>query len=319
MRKGPYSDAVRDIPGSESWLVINTDGSSFRNGKPDAIAGVGVYFGPNDKRNTGQPLGPGKQTNQRAELMAVKIALEKAPIDQVVLISSDSRYAINCLTDWLPLWKQRSWKKVEGIFKENTELIQSIVKRMETRQKFNALTYFWWVKGHSGDPGNEFADKLAVKGSKCAWGQRDRQQKADRRRQARITRYKTFVAIHLPVERRRIHYVRREEVSQYTQGSDCIFGVFNKHLAAAWFRDHGSQRHVERPQRPAKRARSKTAGKPKAGVPKPKETEPQETESPKMAAMANQKKGTKTVRFALPNISTEPEMAHDAMEVCAKA
>jgi ribonuclease HI len=66
----------------------------------------------------------------------------------------------------LPLWKQRSWKKVEGIFKENTGLIESIVKRMETRQKFNALTYFWWVKGHSGDPGNECADKLAVQGSK---------------------------------------------------------------------------------------------------------------------------------------------------------
>jgi len=31
-------------------LVINTDGSSFRNGTAQAIAGVGVYFGPRDNR-----------------------------------------------------------------------------------------------------------------------------------------------------------------------------------------------------------------------------------------------------------------------------
>jgi hypothetical protein len=31
-------------------LVINTDGSSFHNGKADAIAGIGVYFGPHDNR-----------------------------------------------------------------------------------------------------------------------------------------------------------------------------------------------------------------------------------------------------------------------------
>jgi ribonuclease HI len=31
-------------------LVINTDGSSFGNGKTEAVAGVGVYFGPKDPR-----------------------------------------------------------------------------------------------------------------------------------------------------------------------------------------------------------------------------------------------------------------------------
>jgi hypothetical protein len=34
----------------EDPLVINTDGSSFHNGKADAIAGIGVYFGPHDNR-----------------------------------------------------------------------------------------------------------------------------------------------------------------------------------------------------------------------------------------------------------------------------
>ena len=147
-----------------------------------------------------------------------------------------------------------------------------------------------------------------------AWGQRDREQKADRRRQARLTRYKTFVAIYLPVERRCVHYVRREDVSKYTQGSDCVSGVFNKHAAAVWFRDHGHQGPAEKPRRPARRARSKKAGKGKAVTPEPKETE-----APKTVAMANPEENTKTVRFALPNMSSEPELGHDAMEVCTEA
>jgi hypothetical protein len=125
---------------------------------------------------------------------------------------------------------------------------------------------------------------------RCAWGQRVREQKADRRRQARLTRYKTFVAIYLPVERRCVHYVRREEVSKYTQGPGCVSGVFNTHAAAVWFRDNGHQGPAEKARRPAKRARSKKAGKRKAGTPQPKETE-----APKTVAMANPEENTKTV------------------------
>jgi hypothetical protein len=35
--------------GFQDYLTINTDGSTFRNGEPDAVSGVGVYFGKNDK------------------------------------------------------------------------------------------------------------------------------------------------------------------------------------------------------------------------------------------------------------------------------
>jgi ribonuclease HI len=174
-------------------LVINTDGSAFRNGKQDAIAGVGVYFVCRDiksvlqpsaqflfyraqgeqsrdtltqRRNIGVPLGKGKQTNQRAELTAILLALEKAPADRDVLIRSDSKYAINCVTDWGYKWAHRSWRKPAGIVMENMDIIEPILQRTKTRRMFDAKTKYEWVKGHAGDQGNTGADRLAKQGSK---------------------------------------------------------------------------------------------------------------------------------------------------------
>ena len=117
-------------------------------------------------RNVGVPLGPGKQTNQRAELMAIKIALDKAPVTADVVIRSDSMYAIECITSWHSKWQLASWKTPAGILKENNALIELILRRMRVRKLAGAATKFFWVKGHAGDEGNERADKLAVQGSR---------------------------------------------------------------------------------------------------------------------------------------------------------
>ncbi|KAF2113296.1 ribonuclease H-like domain-containing protein [Lophiotrema nucula] len=146
-------------------LDIYTDGSSFNNGKDDAIAGLGVWFGHGDHRNAAQPLGPGKQTNQRAELKAVKIALERAPNENVI-IHSDSKYTIDCVTYLWMNWEVESWYKSAGILMENTDLIRPIVEIMENRKCRFLTTGFTWVKGHSGNKGNEAADALAREGSK---------------------------------------------------------------------------------------------------------------------------------------------------------
>ena len=56
-------------------INVYTDGACSRNGQPNAKAGLGVYFGDDDYRNYGARIG-GKQTNNRAEVMAILSAAD---------------------------------------------------------------------------------------------------------------------------------------------------------------------------------------------------------------------------------------------------
>ena len=55
-------------------INVYTDGACVNNGKPDARAGFGVWFGENDPRNVSESF-TGPQTNNRAELLAIIRAL----------------------------------------------------------------------------------------------------------------------------------------------------------------------------------------------------------------------------------------------------
>ncbi|CAJ2501168.1 Uu.00g040210.m01.CDS01 [Anthostomella pinea] len=76
---------------------------------------------------------PVTPTNQRAEIVAIIIALEWAleryddlngyPRLQVT-IHSDSRYAVGCMTDWIYKWSQNGWVNARGNDVANRDLIQ---------------------------------------------------------------------------------------------------------------------------------------------------------------------------------------------------
>lgn len=177
---------VRDAP-----IRIYTDGSSLSNGKSSAWGGVGVYFGPADKRNISEPLSGTKQTNQRAELTAMVRALEVAPKDRKIIIVSDSKYSIDCVTDWFHNWQRNGWVNSAKKPVENRDLVQKILDQLNERMRLNAhrtvdeeetpsteKRSFWdrglggvrfeWVKGHDKDAGNSAADGLAVAGARSA-------------------------------------------------------------------------------------------------------------------------------------------------------
>lgn len=98
-------------------------------------------------------------TNQRMELMAVIDALEKHPRPAKITIITDSMYVINGATKWHKTWLRSGWRNSKGQPVKNRELWERLLEQSYGRVRFE------WVKGHSGNPGNERADDLATEAS----------------------------------------------------------------------------------------------------------------------------------------------------------
>jgi len=119
-------------------------------------------------RNISEGLKGERQTNQRAELTAVKRALDICPIDRNAIIFSDSSYSINCVTTWFKSWRRNGWMTASKKPVDNKDLVEDVVKKIEERELCGTQTNFVWLKGHADDPGNIAADKLAVEGAEEA-------------------------------------------------------------------------------------------------------------------------------------------------------
>lgn len=132
-------------------IIAAADGSSLANPGP---AGWAWYIDEEHWAAGGWAMG----TNNMGELQAVLDLLESTAIsaDQPIRILCDSQYVINSLTKWLPGWKRKGWKKADGKPVLNQDLLMRLDKAMDQRE----IT-FEWVKGHSGHPLNEAADKRA--------------------------------------------------------------------------------------------------------------------------------------------------------------
>ena len=76
-----------------------------------------------------------------------------------VELFTDSRYVMDGITQWIQNWKKNNWKTSSKKAVKNKELWQKLDQLMTYHQ-----VKWHWVKGHSGDPGNETADLLANKG-----------------------------------------------------------------------------------------------------------------------------------------------------------
>jgi len=134
-------------------ITIYTDGAC--KGNP-GIGGWGavIKFSNNfEKRIYGYS---NETTNNRMELTAAIMSLNILDEKSKVILYTDSKYLMDGINQWILKWKKNSWKT-----SNNKE-----VKNMDLWKKIDELNSYhsveWnWVKGHSGNYGNDQADELA--------------------------------------------------------------------------------------------------------------------------------------------------------------
>ena len=136
-------------------VMIYTDGACKGNPGPGGW-GVLMIAGENRRELCG---GEPATTNNRMELKAAIEALRALKRPTRVRLFTDSKYVMQGIETWIHGWKQNGWRTSD----------KKPVKNMDLWQALDALAaqqqVEWrWVKGHSGDPGNERADALSNDG-----------------------------------------------------------------------------------------------------------------------------------------------------------
>lgn len=137
-------------------MTIFTDGSCLHNGQQHTTCGAGVWITDGHPLNKAIRVPGPAQSNQTGEIAAIVVALQISPPTSDLTIITDSRYAIQSLTDSLQSHEDSAWARVL-----NTSWIKAAAYHLRKR---SAPTHLKWVKGHSGIDGNEEADKLAAEG-----------------------------------------------------------------------------------------------------------------------------------------------------------
>jgi ribonuclease HI len=138
-------------------VQIHTDGACKGNPGPGGWGALLQSDGI-EKELFGGEL---QTTNNRMELLAVIEALEALQRPCNVVLYLDSEYVRKGITEWIAGWKARGWRTAAKQAVKNADLWQ----RLDALVSGGGHQIDWrWVKGHSGDPGNERADMLANRG-----------------------------------------------------------------------------------------------------------------------------------------------------------
>lgn len=136
-------------------VEIFTDGACKGNPGPGGWGAFLRYDGA-EKQICG---GEENTTNNRMELMAAIVALETLNRPCDVVLTTDSQYVRQGITQWLEGWKRKGWMNSQKKPVKNVDLW----KRLDNATQPHSIEWKW-VKGHSGHPENELADQLANKG-----------------------------------------------------------------------------------------------------------------------------------------------------------
>jgi ribonuclease HI len=145
----------------EPEYYVYTDGACSNNGKANACAGIGIFFGVNDNRNISKKI-EGNQTNNAAELTAIietYYIIENDIVNETkIAIVSDSEYSIKCVSSY----GEKCWKKDWNVDIPNKDLVKTAYELYKDKQNIR----FIHIKAHTNNTdihsfGNYNADKLA--------------------------------------------------------------------------------------------------------------------------------------------------------------
>jgi len=140
-------------------VKIYTDGACVGNPGPGGWAAIILL--ENDKKELfgGEKL----TTNNRMELTAAIKGLEYCDLQEGKQLSlkeiklyTDSVYLKEGITNWISKWEKNNWKTSNKKNVKNIDLWKKLKDLVTSKQ-----IEWCWIKGHSGDPMNDLADKLA--------------------------------------------------------------------------------------------------------------------------------------------------------------
>ena len=134
-------------------ITIYTDGSCHNK---TGHGGWGaIVFAPDGKQYefSGAVVGT---TNNQMEMLAVIRVLSLFRTDNPITLYSDSSYVVKGCNEYIQQWSLNNWQKAKDREIKNLSYwkrLKPLLDRLDVDIK--------WVKGHSGDYGNDQADRLA--------------------------------------------------------------------------------------------------------------------------------------------------------------
>ncbi len=131
---------------------IHTDGACLGNPGPGGWGALLRCNGRERELAGGDPA----TTNNRMELMGAIMGLETLTAPSTVILTTDSQYVRQGITEWMKNWVRRGWKTAGGDPVKNRDLWE----RLHAACQRHNIDWRW-VKGHSGDPHNDRVDVLA--------------------------------------------------------------------------------------------------------------------------------------------------------------
>jgi ribonuclease HI len=134
-------------------VIVYTDGACDPNPGPGGWAAL-LRYGKHEKVLTGSEQ---DTTNNRMELTAAVQALEALNRPSQVVFFTDSEYLKKGITEWLPGWRARNWRRKGGAL-ANADLWKALDSLIQIHR-----VEWHWVRGHAGNPDNERVDRLARK------------------------------------------------------------------------------------------------------------------------------------------------------------